>query len=326
MLNSTTGKQDTILYHVQPGDSLSKIIRNYYGSVNPQLQNSIISQIKADNPQIIDPNKIFPGQAFLIDIPQQFSPVGGTSQQTPMICTGKEEIKPLVQAWGKATREEREWMSWMTPLLMGTGAASLSMIDTTFKTNTSIVSEIAENYSDYKDGKITKGQYDHRRIKSLHKLKTQLGPVQRLLNGNKPANEVLRISRTKGSMPTTNISNQVSRMTTYSKYASRGGLVLSAASLGIACHQIANTDDQHGKNEILVESVGAFGGGLLYGAAATLAIAVMATPVGWVGALFIGVGGALTGVGAGYGTKYLYNTKFKGIDIANITKVDQLCR
>ena len=136
MVTNTTGKQDTIFYHVQPGDSLSKIIRHYYGSINPQQQNSIISQIRADNPQIADPNKIYPGQAFLIDIPPQYCPAFGLNQQTPLVSTDKSTIKPLVQQWQKATSEERSWLSVMTPVMLGTGAAGLSMVDTTFKTNT----------------------------------------------------------------------------------------------------------------------------------------------------------------------------------------------
>ena len=115
-------------------------------------------------------------------------------------------------------------------------------------------------------------------------------------------------------------------MASISKYVSRGGFVLSAASLGVSCYNIAGTDDRHQKNEILVESVGALGGGLIYGGVATLTIVLMATPVGWIGALVIGIGGALTGTAAGMGSKYLYNSKFKRIDVAKITKVDQVCR
>jgi len=115
-------------------------------------------------------------------------------------------------------------------------------------------------------------------------------------------------------------------MTIISKYASRGGVVLSAVGLGLSCYSIANTDDRHKKNEILVESMGALGGGLVYGGVATLTIVLMATPVGWLGALVIGIGGALTGTAAGIGTKHLYDSKFKHVDVARITKVDQVCR
>jgi len=52
----------------------------------------------------------------------------------------------------------------------------------------------------------------------------------------------------------------------------------------------------------------------------------MATPVGWVGALIIGVGGGLTGIGAGYGAKTLYTTRGNKIDLTKITKINQLCR
>ncbi len=33
---------DTIMYHVRPGDSLSRIIQRYYGAVSPQKRQAII--------------------------------------------------------------------------------------------------------------------------------------------------------------------------------------------------------------------------------------------------------------------------------------------
>lgn len=317
--------KDSVLYHVQPGDNLSKIIKNYYGAVGIQQQQVIIKEIMADNPFVTNPSVIYPGQALIIDIPTSYkSPAG--KQTTPTVNADKKDLKPLVQKWQKGDKQEQSFYAAMSPYLLGTGSAGLTMIETNFKTNAPIVAKIAELYNQYKEGKITKGQYDGRRASLLQQLKTKLGPTQRILSGGKPANEILRISRTKGATPTVNINQQVSKMTSISKYASRGGVVLSAAGLGISCYNIANTDDRHKKNEILVESVGALGGGLVYGGVATLTIVLMATPVGWLGALAIGIGGALTGAAAGVGTKYLYNSKFKHVDVAKLTKVDQVCR
>jgi len=47
--------------------------------------------------------------------------------------------------------------------LRGTGSTGLIMVDTSFKTNASLIAKLAENYNEYKSGKITKGQYDSRR-------------------------------------------------------------------------------------------------------------------------------------------------------------------
>lgn len=59
---------DTIIYHVRAGDSLSRIISNYYGSVSLQKRQAIVAQIQNDNPKVTNPHQIMPNQLLLIDI------------------------------------------------------------------------------------------------------------------------------------------------------------------------------------------------------------------------------------------------------------------
>lgn len=106
------------------------------------------------------------------------------------------------------------------------------------------------------------------------------------------------------------------------KVAARGGVVLSAVSLGLACNEIANTNDRLKKNEILVESVG----GVLGGVAAGVAIVLMFTPVGWVAALAVGVAGAVGGYAPGKVAKNLYTTNLKQFNLVEMTRVAQLCK
>ncbi|MFT5881488.1 MAG: hypothetical protein ACI86X_002630 [Moritella sp.] len=68
--------------------------------------------------------------------------------------------------------------------------------------------------------------------------------------GDKTPNEVLRIYRTKAIPATKLITDHVDELGKMSKWASRGGVVLSVAGLGIACSQIAYEEDTHKKNEI----------------------------------------------------------------------------
>jgi len=325
MLPKQSLNTDTILYRVQPGDSLNKIINNYYGKVPLQKRNDIIATIQADNPKLKNPDRIQANQLLQIDIPPQYCATPRAQKLTPLLNIDKALLKPLQQQYQVASPKEKRTISLLTPMMIGTGAAT-TMIDKTFQTNTPLVAKIAELYNEYKENKITKGQYDSGRKALLTKLKTNLGPINALLNGKKSPNEVIRISRTKGSVPTRNITQQVAKMSKLSRVASGGGFVLSIAGLGIACNQIANTSDVQVKNEIFVESVGGFAGGLIYATSATLVLAIMATPVGWVGALIIGVGGGLAGIGAGYGAKTLYTTRGNKIDLTKITKVNQLCR
>ncbi len=55
-------------------------------------------------------------------------------------------------------------------------------------------------------------------------------------------------------------------------------------------------------------------------------VMVMVTPVGWVGALVVGVGGAVGGYGIGKGARTMYDTFGNKVDIASATGVTSLCR
>jgi len=47
----------------------------------------------------------------------------------------------------------------------------------------------------------------------------------------------------KGRVPTGNITQQISRMGTIAKNAARGSALLTVVGLGLACNDIANTDN-----------------------------------------------------------------------------------
>ena len=315
---------DTVLYRVKPGDSLNKIINHYFGTVTLQTRNELIDDIVRKNSALKNPNVIYPNQLLQIDIPPQYCASPLANKITPFINMDKGHLKSLQNQYRAANPKERSLLSALTPVMLGAGAASVTMVDKTFKTNTPLVANIAEIYNDFKSGKITKGQYDGQRKKILSKLKAKLGPTNLLLNGNKPLNEVIRISRKKGKKPTKNIAQQVKRMGKLSKLASRGGgVLLSATALGVSCYEIANTEDITKKNEILVENLGALGGGLIYGTIVT--VLLIGTPIGWIAALAIGVGAALTGYGAGQGVKYLYTKSGTKVDITKAMGVNHLC-
>ena len=67
--------------------------------------------------------------------------------------------------------------------------------------------------------------------------------------------------------------------------------------MGMACSEIASTNDTLQKNHIFVESLGSVFGGSAFGIATTITLAVMATPVGWLAALVIGAGSFAASVG-----------------------------
>ena len=119
-------------------------------------------------------------------------------------------------------------------------------------------------------------------------------------------------------------SSQPHKMNRISKFASNGGAILTVASIGLACREIANTDNTLEKNHILVESLGSVLAGSIYGIGA--AIVLMGTPVGWVAALIIGAGAVASSYAGGQAFKTAYNQFFKSKDIAGITGISTLCR
>lgn len=322
MIGNLSKSNDTIFYNVRPGDSISKIILRYYGPIPVQQQNAIISQIQADNPSVKNPNQIQPNQLLQISIPPQYCSVSSNRGQTPTLRVDPQLIKPLQLQWQRATPKERKMLSTLTPLYFGAGAASITMLKQTFNANKPLMADMVKNYETYKAEGITKGQYDYQRKKIITKFNQKMGPLTRVLNPTRPQSEALRISKTKGRVPTKNITQQIGRMGKVAKYAAVGGGVLTAVNLGLACNSIANTDSKLEKNQIFVEGMG----GLVGGTLATATLLFFITPVGWAAALVVGVGGAAGGFFSGKGLRTLYTTEFNNLDLTSMTRVDQLCK
>ncbi len=225
-----------------------------------------------------------------------------------------------------ASPKERTVLSQIAPVMLGTGAVSLTAIKTSFATNAPQLQTLVKLYDDYKAKKLTKGQYDYRRRKTIKAFESRLGQLKNILGRKKSHRQILRISRRKGRAPTSNITRQMGRMGKIAKFASRGGALLTVAGVGLACNEMANTNNTLEKNHILVESLGSVAGGLAFGAAATITLIVMATPVGWVAALAIGVGSVASSYAGSQTFKGIYDQFFKSKDIAGITGISTLCR
>jgi len=114
----------------------------------------------------------------------------------------------------------------------------------------------------------------------------------------------------------------MSKINKIAKYATKGGAILTVASVGLACHKIANTDNTLQKNHILVGSLGSVAGGLATG----LALFLIATPVGWVAALVIGAGAFAVSYWGGQAFKGLYDAYAEKRDFVEMTGVSQVCR
>ncbi len=111
--------QDSSTYVVQPGDTLSRIAREYGVTV---------AQILADNPSISDPNLIHVGTTLTISSIPTSNPVPTpTSSPTPQPTPGtasRSSVNPFQTCDPLPTQQEREDCWWQWHQEQGTGSTS----------------------------------------------------------------------------------------------------------------------------------------------------------------------------------------------------------
>jgi len=104
-----TNKQnsDTIFYHVRAGDTLSSIIKTYYGAVSSKQHEDIIKEIKNNNSAINNPDKIYPNQLLELNVPQKST--ARTQSDTKTVL--KAEAVGVAGAVGVFRRERPQIIS-----------------------------------------------------------------------------------------------------------------------------------------------------------------------------------------------------------------------
>jgi len=296
------------------------MIRDQYGLSGSRAK-PILDKVLRNNPDIINPNLIYPGQLVLLRFPWD---APDTSSQT------LNDLIYTKQTWRQASRREQESMAdlayvYRTLGLMLVGTSiPLSATNTLLGSNIKPLEEIAEAYNDYRTGKITKGQYDYARRKIIVAFRKNIGSGERLLFGSKRASQVLRMKPGGGPKATQPMLAQVNRLSKISKYASRGGIILTGVSLAATCHQISNTPDPVERSKIAVEAIAGTATGVLTGIA--VGVFLVSNPVGWGVAVAIGVGSAATGYFAGQAAGTIYEQNFRHVPVVETLSIDRICR
>ena len=333
-----------VLYKVKAGDTLSKIIEDYYDIHHADLRYSVAeASVVYFNEKITDPNKIYTGQVLRLmplaseaevmhcEIEDDFSPY-----DLPKSLT-RHYLEPLSTGYTHGIEQhlptdpvEEElfwqlaWWDYAYPFLSnGSGGGTIALGGIVSQSNNMILQEVKALYEQYKSGAITKGQYDYGRRKALQQYKNLVGPFEKFIFKNQTAQQAMRIARTKALPATQNLDLNAARLGRLATLAKTGGVVLTAASLGVGCIQIANTEDQHEKNEIFVETAASAGFGL--GAGAVVGILLFSNPVGWTVALVAGAAVAVGSYGAGKGFKAAYNNIGNEVDLVKLTGTDKIC-
>jgi hypothetical protein len=337
MTNST----DYFEYRIKTGDSLSMIMARLYG-VGPRSPSyhRHLDQILALNPQIEHPGRIRAGALLrLMAVPalQAHVPVSVSRpsiptevRHPPAVAVRVPVAAPNFVLKDIPQHDEQDfWMlSWLAEqsnhlvipgsIALGTQANLLSA------GNVSLIEDISDLYAQYRNGQLSKGQYDYQRKLRLDRLRNNIGPMERLLFGNRTPHQTIRIAR-GGAIPATqNITQQANRLRRLAGHGKHGGFLLAGVGVAASCMQIANTDSRQEKNEIFVETIASTTVGLAASSVVTLFL--ISNPVGWGTAFVLAAGTAAVSYGAGYYSRRAYTTSGASVDFVSGLGLDLVCQ
>jgi len=178
-------------------------------------------------------------------------------------------------------------------------------------------------------GKLSVRQYQLRQQEVLNNYLKKLGWMGRHMHGGQNSFNVLYQNRAVGVNPSPVFVKHAERMAKLSKYATRGGLLLTTFGAMGMCGRIGSTSNIQKQNEILLVE----GGGLIFagfgGALASFSVGVLLVsgPVGWGVALIASaVGGYFAQEGGKWLGKKVFDQHGHKVDLVSVSGVGQLCR
>jgi hypothetical protein len=300
-------------YAVQPGETITTIIHKLYGWSPPTRRyGEILDAIKALNPEVPNLHNLWPGTVLRVSdrAPAVLVPPG------PLFLSASPDPAERRQMWAMAWAERSGLLLAPGAVAMGTAANLLS------EGNLALLRQVGDEYAAYKasGGRITKGQYDHRRRVLVRQFADHAGPMEKLLFGGARTQEEIRIARAGGVPYDANIQRQVGRLRGLAKAAGAGGIVLTGVGVAAGCLQIAGTTDQQKRNEIFVETVvsGVIGIGLGF--------FIVSNPIGWGTALLLATGSAALSYTTGRAAAIGYTAYLEEVDLVSGVGLDRVCR
>jgi len=313
--------QDVLFHHITSGDTLSKIINEYFpdSSIGMELH---IQQVMADNPEITNADLIKPGQLLTLRSPNPNMCIAPINQKE----TGY--VKNLWKTMDTQSQSAiKESSPYYTALSLGISGGGISMftLEKTLVSNMTLLNGIPDEYHNYKSGKITKYEFDKIRKAKLDQYTRNVGPaINKMLQGETKINSNFKLQPGRSLDATKSMTQHMDKLTKVSKIASRGGLVLTGVGLAASCYQISQAETQVEKNEIAVSTIAGTVAGTGVGIVAGIFLA--ATPIGWGIILAVGTASVLTGMATGEAAKYAYkNTKLGQVDIVDSLGINKVC-
>jgi len=312
-------------YHVKNGDSLSAIIFKMFGYASSDSRYAgALAHIMSLNPQIKDPNRIVAGDMLRLGVIPQAKRVVKPSPiisppKSPAFITKNVAREDLDNYWA---------LSWLEQnanfLTIPGGIAAGATGNLMSPGNISLLKEVGDIYAEYKNGKITKGQYDYRRASVLNRFKRNVGPMEKVLFGNNTTHQSIRIARGGGLPATAHIARHSGRLNNLAKVSKAGGVVLIGVGLTASCMQIASTASSEEKNEIFVETIASTTTGLVAGLA--IGVFLVSNPIGWGTALVLATGSAAVSYGMGKAARVSYDRFGNKVDLVSGTGVGKICQ
>ncbi len=310
-----TGLDNDFFHEVKPGESLSAIVLRYYQPLGHQALMAIIGQIVRDNPQIRNPNLIYPRQLLRLRSP--FRVVERNYSEV-------EDVFESNRIWQSLSETEKQVVTHHEGLLHAIAETATGIHGTAhglagaLHDGKHLVEELIHKYASYKKGEITKGAYDYFRRTKLRHFQGKVGPtMNRWLYQESKASKIFRITQGEarafakqigsgieaGARP---LSRQLGKLGKIAKFSHGIAVIGNVVDVGVAGVSIFNAWGTAEQNEVICEEGGGVLGSWVGTGAATLMFAFCFTGVGALGvAAVVGLsalGGHMGGKLVGKGT------------------------
>lgn len=312
--------QDLYFHHVTPGDTLSGIINSYYPGQANRMQDKI-KQILIDNPSIKSPDVIKPGQLVVLRT------ASSTMCLAPIDLNETNKVKHL---WAGMSPQTQKAVKETAPIYNGLslglagGGTALFTLEKTLKSNMSLLKGVPDAYHQYKSGTITKYEFDKIRTAKLNLYTKNIGPIiNKGIYGDAKVKNAFRLPPGRSLNATKSMTQHLTKLSTISKVATRGSVVLLGAGLISSCYQVSKAETFTEKNVIAVETIASTGFGLVAGG--ILTVMLVGTPVGWGVILLAGIGSAYSSYKVGEAAGSVYKSQFSNVDVVNSLGITSVC-
>lgn len=312
--------QDLYFHHVSAGETLSGIVNSYYPGKVAGIQDKL-KQVLIDNPNIKNPNKIKLGQLIV------FRTASNTMCLAPIELRETNKVKHL---WDVMSHETQKAIKETAPLYNGLslglagGGAALFTLEQTLKSNMSLLNGIPDAYHQYKNGAITKYEFDKIISSKLNLYTKNIGPIiNKGMYGDTKVKNSFKLSPGRSLNATKSMTQHLNKLNKISSAVSKGGLVLVGIGLASSCYQVSQAGSIPEKNDIAVKSISSTITGAAMGIVAT--VFLVGTPVGWGIVLVAGTISAVGSWGAGELASSVYKSNFSDVDVVNSLGISRVC-